>query len=153
VAGGAAARDQRYRVAPGEGEGPFVGAGASPRILIVEDDYIVASELRNALDEAGFRVVGVADSADQAVELARSTRPALAVVDIRLFGTRDGVEAAVEMARTLDVRSVFATAHHDPATRARGQAANPLGWLRKPYTMEAAIAAVNAALAELRKPS
>ena len=150
---GAGARPGRYRLAANEADSAFVGSGERTAVLIVEDDYIVASELRNALDDAGFEVVGVADSADQAVDLARSTRPALAVVDIRLFGRRDGVDAAVEMVRTLDVRSIFATAHNDPATRARGQAANPLGWLRKPYTMEAAVAAVKAALAELRKPS
>jgi CheY-like chemotaxis protein len=149
----AGARAGVYRIVPGEGGASSIGVGSAPAILIVEDDYIVASELCNALNDAGFDVVGVADNADQAIELARSGRPALAVVDIRLFGRRDGVDAATDMARTLGVRSIFATAHHDPATQARGRAANPLGWLHKPYTMEAAVVAVKAALAELRKPS
>jgi DNA-binding NarL/FixJ family response regulator len=137
------------RVVSGERGTAQAVFGERQRILIVEDDYIVASELANALDDAGFEVSGIANTADEALRLARASRPTLAVVDIRLFGRRDGIEAAVELARFDEIRSIFATAHNDAGTRARAQAANPLGWLRKPYTMEAAVAAVKAALAQL----
>jgi DNA-binding NarL/FixJ family response regulator len=70
-----------------------------------------------------------------------------------LFGRRDGIEAAIELAQSDEIRSIFATAYNDAGTRARAQAANPLGWLRKPYTMEAAVAAVKAALAQLGRPT
>lgn len=129
------------------------GAGVAPegaaRILVVEDEYLVANDIETALAEAGFEVVGVAASADQAVRLARQEKPALAIVDIRLLGKRDGVDAAIEMAQSLGVRSLFATAHLDSAMRARAQLAAPLGWLAKPYRMEALVAAIRQALKDL----
>src|SRR6516225_3986684 len=67
------------------------------RILVVEDDFLVATEIEIALSDAGFDVAGVAASADEAVELADSQKPALVVMDVRLGGERDGIHAAVEI--------------------------------------------------------
>jgi two-component system, response regulator PdtaR len=124
---------------------------ATARILIVEDDYLVAAALEGGLTDAGLEVVGVASSADEAVRLAEATRPTLAIMDIRLNGRRDGVDAALEIFRSTGVRCIFATAHHDPPTRARAQAAAPLGWLGKPYTVDFVIAMIKTALRELRR--
>ncbi len=126
-------------------------ADEPPRILVVEDDYVVAMELENALSEAGFNVVGTANSAREAVKLAISEHPMLAVMDIRLAGRRDGVEAALEMFDSCGVRCIFATAHHDPQTRARAEKAAPLGWLAKPYQLDTLISLINAAMTELKK--
>jgi DNA-binding NarL/FixJ family response regulator len=63
--------------------------------LIVEDDYLVALELEHRLIEAGFDVVGVAGSADEAVTSAASNRPDVAIMDIRLGNGRDGIDAAL----------------------------------------------------------
>jgi len=122
-------------------------APASPRILIVENDFLVGSQLVARLTNAGFDVIGVAMSADEAIAMARSERPALAIVDVRLAGHRDGVEAAIELFREHGVRSIFATAHADPETRRRAQAAAPLGWLAKPYSPERLLPLIRAALA------
>jgi two-component system, response regulator PdtaR len=118
------------------------------RILIVEDDYLVAIEMEGRLVEAGYEVVGTAGSAEEAISLARAHNPDLAIMDIRLAGLRDGVDAAVELFREHGTRSIFATAHDDPRTRRRAAAAEPLGWLRKPYSPDDLIAAVKAALAD-----
>ena len=122
-------------------------APASPRILIVENDFLVGSQLVARLTNAGFDVIGVAMSADEAIAMARSERPALAIVDVRLAGHRDGVEAAIELFREHGVRSIFATAHAHPETRRRAQAAAPLGWLAKPYSPERLLPLIRAALA------
>lgn len=116
------------------------------RILMVEDDYIVALELEHRLTEAGFDVVGVAGTAEEAVDLARDERPELAIMDIRLAGPRDGVDAAIDLL-AMGVACLFATAHGDEQTRWRAAAAKPLGWLQKPYSSQALIEAVNQALA------
>jgi DNA-binding NarL/FixJ family response regulator len=121
------------------------------RVLIVEDDYVVGLELENALSEAGFEVVGTANSAQESVRLAISERPILAVMDIHLAGRRDGVEAALEMFDACGVRCIFATAHHDARTRARAAKAAPLGWLPKPYQLDGLISMINAAVTELKK--
>jgi two-component system, response regulator PdtaR len=125
-------------------------AAAPERILIVEDDYLVASELEATLAEAGFRVVGVAITADQAIRLARTQRPDLAIVDVRLIGKADGVDAAVTMFDELGVRSIFATAHDDPDTRERAKRASPVAWLAKPYTPARLIPLIRSALASQR---
>lgn len=129
------------------------GTGAPPRgrVLVVEDEYFVALDAENALDSAGFEVVGVAATAEEAVEIARAERPDLVLMDIRLAGARDGIDAAAEIRGSLGIPSLFATAHSDAATRARGEgAAAPLGWLTKPYAPSELAAAVAAALAKLR---
>ena len=116
-------------------------ASAAPRILIVEDDYLVAMEAEAALVEAGFEAAGIASSAEEAV--------ALAVMDIRLIGRRDGVDAALDIFRETGVRCVFATAHHTLETRARAAPTDPLGWLPKPYSMDDLVEVIRFALAEL----
>ena len=120
-----------------------------PRILIVEDDYLVAMEAEAAVVEAGFEAAGIASSAEDAVRLAKSERPTLAVMDIRLIGKRDGVDAALEMYRETGVRCIFATAHHTLATRSRAAPTAPLGWLPKPYSMEDLVEMIKLAVAEL----
>jgi DNA-binding NtrC family response regulator len=125
----------------------------TPRILIVEDEYLVANEVEAALADAGFEIAGIAASAAEALRLARLEKPSLAIVDIRLIGPRDGIEAAIEMAQILGIRSVFTTAHSDPAMRARAAPAAPLGWLPKPYRMEQLIATVRRALKDLEPGS
>jgi DNA-binding NarL/FixJ family response regulator len=119
------------------------------RILVVEDDFLVATEIEIALSDAGFDVVGVAASADEAVELAVSRKPALVLMDVRLAGERDGIHAALEIFRRLRIRSIFATAHYDKNSLERAQPAMPLGWLRKPYSIASLVNAVRGALREL----
>ncbi len=122
------------------------GYSEPARILIVEDDFLVASDMEAALTEAGFELAGMASSAEQALELAKAERPALAVMDIRLAGKRDGIDAALELFRTLGIRCVFATAHYDEVTKARAEPAQPLAWVPKPYAMASLVDTVRAAL-------
>jgi DNA-binding NarL/FixJ family response regulator len=119
------------------------------RILIVEDDFLAASEMESVLMEAGFEIAGIANRAEEAVRLAKSQSPNLAIMDIRLIGRADGVDAALEIFRATGIRCIFATAHHDARMRSRAEAAAPLGWLPKPFAPHALIAMVKRALAEL----
>ena len=121
----------------------------SPCILLVEDDFLVGLEVEAGLEEAGYEVAGVATTAEEALELAESRRPALVVMDIRLASERDGIDAALEIFRTLGIRSLFASAHVDAQVRARAEAARPLGWVAKPYRVETLLAAVGEALNEV----
>jgi two-component system, response regulator PdtaR len=119
------------------------------RILIVEDDFLVANEIDIALSDAGFDIAGIAASAGEAVELAESQRPALVVMDVRLAGERDGVHAAVEIFRRLGIRCIFATAYYDQHLLERARPAMPFGWLQKPYSMPSLVNAVRRAVKEL----
>jgi DNA-binding NarL/FixJ family response regulator len=119
------------------------------RILIVEDDFLAASEIEAALMEAGYRIAGIANRAEEAVRLAKAESPNLAIMDIRLVGRADGVDAALEIFRETGIRCIFATAHYDARMRSRAEPAAPLGWLPKPYAPHALIAMVKQALAAL----
>jgi DNA-binding NarL/FixJ family response regulator len=121
------------------------------RVLVVEDDYLVATQVESALSEAGFDVVGIAITADEAVRLAAAERPLFVIMDVRLRGQRDGIEAAIQLFQENGIRSLFATAHYDSRSRARAEAASPLGWLPKPYTMEAIVGWASRAASELSR--
>lgn len=136
--------------APAEAGGPSVLPKARERVLIVEDDLLVASQMEAALDEAGFDIVGLAASGEEALELAKGKPPMLAVVDIRLAGERDGVETALDLFRLHGVRCIFASAHTDNEARNRAEPAAPLGWLRKPYAMASLTTMVRRAVDSLR---
>lgn len=117
-------------------------------VLIVEDDFLIGMQTESALADAGFRVVGIATTAEEAVTFARQHRPLLAVMDIRLAGRRSGIDAAGDLFREFGIRCVFATAHDDQQTRALAEPFAPLGWLAKPYTMASLVAIVRQAAAK-----
>jgi DNA-binding NarL/FixJ family response regulator len=127
-----------------------IGADTRPedlaRVLIVEDDFLVASETELALSEAGFTIVGIVATAEEAIEKAAAEKVALVVMDVRLSGERDGVDAAIELFQRLGIRSIFASAYSSPDIRKRAEEAMPHGWLQKPYSKTSLVAAVRAAL-------
>ncbi len=132
------------------------GAGAAMprpgRVLIVEDEFFVALDIEHALGAAGFTVVGLAATAEEAVELAETSKPELVLMDIHLAGKRDGIDAAAEIRRRFGIPCVFATAHSDASTKTRGEAlAAPFGWLSKPYRHNELVAAVRDAVARARR--
>jgi DNA-binding NarL/FixJ family response regulator len=135
--------------APGE-HAVSEGVPEAATVLIVEDDFLVAADAESALAEAGFHVVGPANSAAEAVALAMQHRPALVLMDIRLIGTRDGIDAAIDILDRTGARCIFATAHHTGDIRGRADRAHPLGWLPKPYSPGALVREVRAALATLK---
>jgi two-component system, response regulator PdtaR len=129
-------------------------AGLSlPRVLIVEDDFLVSSDMEAELTDAGFAVVGIATSAREAIDLAAAEQPHLVIMDIRLEGPSDGVEAALEIFKQKGIRSLFASAYHDSDTRRRAEACAPLGWIAKPYPMRMLVAAVRDALRKIGGPA
>ena len=103
------------------------------RILIVEDDALVAAYIKDVLEETGFAVPGVASTAAEAFALVGATLPRLALVDIRLPGSLDGIQVACELLRRFKVPSIFLSGMDDPETAERAQVAQPLGFLHKPF--------------------
>ena len=106
----------------------------SLRVLIVEDEFFISLDTKRLLDGLGHIVVGIAVSADEAVNIAGRERPDVVLMDIRLTGPRDGIDAAQEIYSRLGVGSIFVTANTDPQTRARAEAVQSLGFLEKPLT-------------------
>src|SRR5689334_20650228 len=89
------------------------------RILLVEDNLILATSIERFLIHEGYEVVGIATSGDEALALAERHRPHLALMDIRLPWDRDGVETAILLKKRHGIRSIFTTAHGEAEVRAR----------------------------------
>lgn len=115
------------------------------RLLVVEDDYLVGITICDQLAGAGYIVLGPAVTGEEAVSLALEQRPDLVLMDIRLPGKMDGVEAAIELAGE-GIQVLFVSAHSDPRTRSRGEAASPCGWIEKPFSNTQLLKAVASAL-------
>lgn len=121
----------------------------SPRVLIVEDQYLEALDAQDELTRAGFVCVGIANTAAEAALLAARERPHLILMDIRLASRTDGVEIAREIYEQHGIRCVFVTAQTDPAVRKNAQHAHPLGWLEKPYSPADLVKVVEAAMSQI----
>ncbi len=101
------------------------------RILVVEDEALVARELQSRLTQMGWEVVGIAYG-EEAVELARETRPDLLLTDIHLKNGIDGIDVAREICEEQDMPVVFLTAYSDDETVSRAKAVTPFGYIIKP---------------------
>ena len=102
------------------------------RIMIVEDERIVARVLQDQLEQQGYEVVANVSTEDDAVASARRSRPDLVLMDINLGTGGDGIDAAARMRGSADVPVVFLSAYTDSATLARATAELPFGFLVKP---------------------
>ncbi|GAG40521.1 unnamed protein product, partial [marine sediment metagenome] len=108
-------------------------AVASARILIVEDEGIVAEEIRSRLKRLRYEAAAVVFSGEEAIKKAEETHPDLVLMDIRLRGDIDGVEAAQEIRTRFDIPVVFVTAYADEETLQRAKMTEPYGYIFKPF--------------------
>jgi CheY-like chemotaxis protein len=106
---------------------------ASAKILVVEDESIVALDIRNRLKRLGYVVVGVADTGEDAVYLAHLHLPDVVLMDIRLKGDMDGIAAAMHILRQQESAVIYLTASMDEPTVQRAQTYAPAPFLAKPF--------------------
>jgi signal transduction histidine kinase len=102
------------------------------RILVAEDESIVAQDIKGRLESLGYSVCATAVNGYDAVKLARDLRPDLALMDIRLEGEMDGIRAAEQLVE-LDVPVVFLTGYQDAETFDRAKKSGAAAFLVKPY--------------------
>src|SRR5262245_4006927 len=115
-----------------------------PRVLIVEDQALIALALAADLKAMYCEVVGRAASGEAAVELARRLQPDIVLVDVHLVGGMDGIEAAIRINAECAPRLIFVTAYADGPDRPRMEALRPTAILSKPYHPNELNLAVNA---------
>jgi PAS domain S-box-containing protein len=116
------------------------------RVLIVEDEALVAEEIQGRLRNIGHIVVGIVDTGPKAIEMAARTRPDLILMDIRLKGSMDGIDAAAWIYAQLHLPVVYVTAHADEATLRRAKATGPFGYVVKPFQERELVMAVDIAV-------
>lgn len=104
------------------------------RILVVEDEVIVARAISSQLSQLGYVVTGTASSGKVAIAKALETQPELVLMDIILKGEMDGIATASHIREQLDVPVIFLTAYGDNNTLERAKITQPFGYIVKPFT-------------------
>ncbi len=102
------------------------------KVLIVEDEAIIALDIESQLIEIGFTVTGTARSAEEAFQLIEANKPDLVLMDIRIDGKMDGIAAAGIIRKRFNLPVIYLTAHADEATLERAEATEPFGYIVKP---------------------
>lgn len=104
------------------------------KILIVEDEYITAKNLRNSLEKMGYEICGAVASGEEAITCADKERPDLVLMDIRLSGDLDGIGAAGQIREQFNIPCVYTTAFADKQTIERAKTTEPFGYILKPFS-------------------
>jgi PAS domain S-box-containing protein len=117
-----------------------------PRVLIVEDEALIAADLQQRLEQLDYDIVGTSDSAGKAIVLAGVYMPDIVLMDIRLRGAGDGVEAAESIRQNLGIPVIFLTAYSDSQTLERVKPTYPYSYLVKPVRDRELVANITLAL-------
>ena len=107
--------------------------GKKPAIFIVEDEAIVASDIKETLLGLGYEVPGIAKSGEIALEKIEKFRPDLVLMDIHLATQMDGVETAGKIHTLFGIPVIYLTAYADKALLDRAKLTEPYGYVIKPY--------------------
>jgi len=108
---------------------------SSGRILVVEDEVIVAKDIADSLERLGYTVIGTTATGEEALRLAAEHHPDLALMDIRLQGQLNGIETAERLRDEFNIPSVFLTAYADDDTLRRARITEPYGYVLKPFEL------------------
>ncbi|MBN2102671.1 PAS domain S-box protein [bacterium] len=103
------------------------------KILVVEDESIIAMELKDRLEKLGYDVPAVISTGEEAIQKANEIHPGLVMMDIMLEGAVDGVEATREIHERFDIPVVYLTAYSDDSTLERAKLTEPYGYVLKPF--------------------
>src|SRR5690348_1064432 len=120
------------------------------RILVVEDQGIVATDIERCLEDSGFEVTAVATCMEDAIRQASACRPDLVLMDIRIHGEVDGIDTADQLRRRFGSPIVYLTAHDDRDTMDRARRTQPMAFLIKPFKPAELTSTVEIALARSR---
>lgn len=119
---------------------------SEPKVLIVEDERIIALDLERRLERCGYTVVGLESEGEAAIETARTKSPDIIIMDIMLSGSMDGIEASKHIKAELAIPVIFLTAYADEGTLERVKQAEPYGYILKPFNERELLTTIDIAL-------
>jgi DNA-binding NarL/FixJ family response regulator len=108
---------------------------ATLKILIVEDEFLIAMSIKAELERAGYKVCGMAAEGEKAVQLALSLHPDVVLMDIGLKGEMNGLAAAKSIQASEDIPVIFVSGYLDDANLTQAKQYHPLTCLSKPLAM------------------
>ncbi len=117
-----------------------------PKIMIVEDESIVALDIRSGVEAMGYAVCAMASSGEEAIQKAGETGPDLVLMDIVLKGRMDGIEAAGKIVERFKMPVIYLTAYDDDDTLRRAGITTPYGYITKPFNNRELRVAIEIAL-------
>lgn len=121
------------------------------RIMIVEDENIIAEDMKTTLKCYGYEIVAIADSGEKAIIEAENRNPDLILMDIMLNGELDGIETADRIKKKLGIQVIYLTAYSSDSTIMKASKTEPLGYLLKPFDERELHATIQMALYKIRK--
>ncbi|MBI4813463.1 MAG: response regulator [Methanobacterium sp.] len=101
--------------------------------MLVEDEIIVAADVKNRLENMGYSVLGIFDTGEEAIQKAGELKPNLVLMDIVLKGEMDGIDAAQNIRELYDIPIIYLTAYSDEKTLERAKVTEPFGYVLKPF--------------------
>gem|GEM_PF-1105788 len=116
------------------------------KILIVEDERIMAEDLRSRLESMDYEVIGIAAAGADAIDLAEKNRPDLALMDIQIKGAMNGIETAQLLRDRFDVAFIYLTAYADRDTLDKVKPTAPHGFILKPFNTHELMGVLETAL-------
>jgi DNA-binding LytR/AlgR family response regulator len=117
------------------------------RILIVEDELIIAEDIREKMIEFGYETVDVVDNFEDTLACIEQKKPDLILLDIALRGSKTGIDIAKVIDKNYELPYIFLTSNHDAATLAEVKAVHPASFLMKPFKKEELYMAIELAFA------
>jgi len=121
------------------------------KVLIVEDDGIIAEDLNSLLFEKGYSVVGVAHTGEDALEMLGTRQPDFALLDINLGSGLSGLDVAKTIHEKIELPYIFLTSFDDEKTLEQAQSYGPYGYIVKPYQERTLLATIKTAISNFEK--
>ena len=123
----------------------------SPKILIVENERIVADDIKQRLEDLGYEVIGISGNGNDALKKTGEIKPDLILMDIILTGEVDGIETAQQISELYSVPFIYLTAYYDDEILKRASLTQPAGYITKPFDSVGLHAAIQMAIYKQKK--
>jgi len=120
------------------------------KLLLVEDERIIAIDLQRRLERFGYNVIGIASKGAEAIEKAGNERPDIILMDIMLSGSMNGIKAAIIIKERFQIPVIFLTAYSGEKTLEQAKIAEPLGYILKPFKDKELYTAIDIAVSKYR---
>ena len=103
------------------------------RILVVDDEMIIARDIERILKSMGIHQIRIANSSSEAIDISRKFRPHLILFDVNLEETKDGITSAAEIGSFMNVQVIYVTAHSNQSVLTKAMETNPANYIMKPF--------------------
>ncbi|MBN1432422.1 MAG: response regulator [Methanomicrobiaceae archaeon] len=122
------------------------------KILIVEDDAIIAMDMEQVLSRKGYNVIGIIDRGEKVLPAIEKKQPDIVLMDINIKGNTDGVDVAKKLLDELGLKVIYVTAYSDINMKERAFMTEPVGYLIKPVRESELIGMIDYAMEKAKKP-